>query len=332
VLFGKLDKPAEPAVKRRRDGLLARSAKVTDRADARALLAESAKDIDDAMAIHQRLFGPQGRYIAFLGEASDACEGSDDDMCFTNEMRSRCVPETRLSHSGWLDEVTDAMHAEQRYIELISRRMSGIGANFADQDHVDYIRNQIEGQEITAANRIVQEVHFWSVSMRNFADYCVEEPEPSTYTEPEAPQADAERCTKSAKAYQVKAELTAGTTAAGESYKVALKANCDEAKLEGSITMIPFVQAFGQIGYAAKSGETTVVIGGKAKVDGKVVTADFQSGVYVKFDEKGEFHDVGWRFGPTVTGTSSMVEYQTKDTQDLSFIEGIRYLKEGMPD
>ena len=317
---------------RRRDGLLARAAKVTDRADARSLAAESAKDIDDAMAVHQRLFGPQGRYIEFLGEASDACAASDDDMCFTNEMRSRCVPETRLSHSAWLDEVTDAMHAEQRYIELISRRMSGIGANFGDQDHVDYVLNQIEGQEITAANRIVQEAHFWSVSMRNFADYCVEEPEPSTSTEPEAPQAAGERCTKSAKAYVVKAELTAGTTAAGNSYKVGLKANCDEVKLEGSVSPLPFIQAFSSIGYAAKSGETTVVIGGKAKVDGKVATADFQSGVYVKFDEKGDFHDVGWRFGPTLTGTSSMVEYQTKDTQDLSFIEGIRYLREGMPD
>jgi tetratricopeptide (TPR) repeat protein len=330
-LFDKLDKPADPTVKRRRAGLLSRSAKVTGSAPAHALLDAVSKDIDDAMKEHERLFGPQGRYIQYLQEASDACSASSDDKCFTNEMRARCVPETRLRHSAWLDEVTEAYRLEGRYIELISRRMSGIGANIADEDHVLYVLNQIEDQEITAATRIVQEANFWAVAMRSHADYCVEEMDPPTPAEPPTPEAEGERCTKSAKAYSVKAELTSGTTAAGNSYKVGVKMNCDEAKIEGSVSPLPFIHAFASAGYAAKSGETTVVIGGKAKVDGKVVSGDFQSGVYVKFDH-GEFHDVGWRFGPSVSATSSMVEYTTKDTTDLSFIEGIRYLKEGMPD
>jgi hypothetical protein len=325
-LFGKLDKPADPAVKRRRDGLLARTSKVSNSSVPSALLQQSSKSIDDAMAEHQKLFGPQGRYIEFLEKAADACSGSEDDMCFTNEMRSRCVPATRLAHSAWLDEVTEAIHAEERRIEVISRRMSGIAANFADADHVNFVLNQIEGHEISAASGIVHEAHFWTVSVRGFADHCVEPVEPSSASEPDAPHAAGNPCPPAVKALAWKAKLHAGTTAGGSPYEVGVKINCEEIEAEGSVNPLPFIHAFGSINYSAKSGETTLVIGGKAKAGGTIVEGDFQSGIYIKVDSKGDFQDVGWRIGPTIAATSSLVEYSANDTEDLSFVEGVKYM------
>ena len=331
-LLALLDKDADPAVKRRRDGLMARAMDVADAPEPQALFERAAEAIDAASAVHEDMFGSEGRLNGFTEDAADVCQGvPDSDACFTNEMRSRCRPAMNIAHSAWLDHVTEAYRAEPQRIELISRRMSAIGANFADPDQLQYVLASIEGDEIAAANLVVQQAYSWTVALRGFADYCVESPEPNTQPVPAKPQATGYNCPPELKALAVKAELVAGETEAGDAYALGIKVNCEEVETEGSITTLPFVNAFGSVNYSAKSGETTLVIGGKLAAGGTPVQGDFQSGVYVKFGSKGQFADVGWRIGPTIAAGTSLAEYSASDTMDLSFVEGVKYLSSADP-
>jgi hypothetical protein len=331
-LLALLDKDADPAVKRRRDGLMARAMEVSTAPEPEALFERAADAIDAAQAVHEDMFGTQGRINGFTEAASEACQGvPGSDTCFTNEMRSRCRPAMNTAHSAWLDHVTEAYRAEQQRIELISRRMSAIGANFADPDHLQYVLASIEGDEIAAANMVVQQAASWTIALRGVADYCVESPQPTSQPAPDKPQATGYNCPPELKALAVKAELAAGVTEAGDSYALGIKVNCEEVETEGSITTLPFINAFGSVNYSAKSGETTLAIGGKFAMGGTPVQGDFQSGVYVKLGSKGQVSDVGWRIGPTIAAGTSLAEYSAGDTMDLSFVEGVKYLSSADP-
>ena len=124
-------------------------------------------------------------------------------------------------------------------------------------------------------------------------------------------------------------QLAGGVTAGGSPYGIGVKANCDEVEAEGSLEVMPWINAFAAVNHAPKSGQTTVVIGGRASVGGGPLEASFTSAAYVKVDAQGNIEDVGWRVGPSGGASTALVEYQADDLIDISFMPGPSHTPSG---
>jgi hypothetical protein len=139
------------------------------------------------------------------------------------------------------------------------------------------------------------------------------------------PERAVDPCPEQLQRINFSSNLALGETDAGDSVGLGVSVNCSDITVQGSVGVLPFISAFGSVGYAPKSGETTLVLGGNFQVGPGPLQGSFQSGVYLKFDASGHFQDAGWRLGPGMSAGTENVSYQPSDTMDLSFVEGLRY-------
>lgn len=209
--------------------------------------------------------------------ARQVCQGSSDPDCFPREMRARCIPRTRQYHQQWLDEITEAYAAGQRFHGTLTKRMSGIAANFKSPDHYELAMLEIETLEFAQFGSLLQSASYWTQQVKLHQDYCVESPEPPGQTETgKAEPEGSGPCPPLLKAINAVIELGPAT----------LKANCDEVSLEGSLGS-GWISGFGEVTYDARGNTITVVVGSKGSVGVPGVKGEFKSGVYVRVEPGG---------------------------------------------
>jgi hypothetical protein len=248
--------------------------------------------------------------------ARNVCAGSTEpwEVCWPREITSRCRPALRTAHQTWLDQIQDSYDAAQTYFRALSKRMSGYAANLADEDAYAQALLQITELERSTFALIEQPALFWTINVGIYKADCVDQPEetttaPTAAAAPDGPGA----CAAGLKSISVVAEL--GPTK--------VKINCEKVTQSIKWEVIPWLQAFAEVGYEQRSGKLTVMVGSKGELPLGTAKGAFKSGIYLTADRNG-IKDVGWRVGPSLTVSSGPYEFQAvKDEMDLSFVGGL---------
>ena len=314
---------APPAVRRARQGLSAKVVAVSQERAVTSLRDQAQEALLEAADERRRMFNATGgtEYERFFDEASEACEDADDySACFQEEISTRCVPATKLAHSGWGNAMAKAMSASRSQHELQSRRKSSIAAHFSDPDEHEVAMLSIELDEISLASGLVQEIEYWTDALRD-QDHCVDPSRARGRRDAGGRSRAGNPCPPELKRLNVKMTLSDGLTAGGSPYEIGVKANCEEIEGEGSVEVLPWIKAFASVNHA-KSGTTTIVVGGKATISVPGAEAGFTSAAFVKVDAQGRFEDAGWRFGPSGGASTGIAEYGAEDMVDLKLRAG----------
>jgi tetratricopeptide (TPR) repeat protein len=245
-------------------------------------------------------------------KAWDACAGSQDPNCWIKEMNRTCRPKLNIAHQAYVDELAELQDLGDNLLTVWSKRMSGIAANFIDEEAHRKALLHIEGIEMGIYAGIVQSAQAWTHYESLYETECVE-PLPNDVVNPPeaAPGAVSPgNCPSGLKAISVKATL--GPTS--------LKVNCERMEQSFSSEIVPLLHVFVDVKFDFRSGNISVWAGvkGGGKV-GNVVDAGFKSGWYVKVNQQGDLVDTGWRVGPSAKVVSGGAEFSAyKDEIDLS--------------
>lgn len=258
----------------------------------------------------------ESRFRQLKEESSAACIGVKDPECPRREMRARCIPELRLKHQVWVDQVSDVWRAADARHRLFSKKVSALGAHLSGPQATALIRTIIEEHEHDMYFSARSSVIGWTVPLHASQDDCVAQPE--TAPTPEAgTAAGSETCSPFVKPINGVAKLDDFT----------LKVSCEGVELGGSLAAAPWLAGFAEAGYDVKSGKMTIFTGAQLEVDSlQVVKGAFKSGIYLTVSRDG-IEDIGWRTGPSATAGAGPVEFALyKDEIDMSFIGAFDHL------
>lgn len=253
------------------------------------------------------------RYQDFTATAEADCEGSPDyRACFTGRMREQCRPALRIAHQTWLDQTMDTWRAADALQRAFSRRVSGYAANLADPDAFALALLAVKENEQALYGAIHGLAVGWTAGVDIFQDYCVTPDEPDTVLALEpGGEAGGESCGPLLNAMRGVFELGPAK----------LKISCEKVSLSGKWEAAPWLQAFAEVGFSAKTGKVTVFAGSKGEISALgVAKGAFRSGIYLTAGDRG-IEDVGWRVGPSASVGKGPVEFEVyKDEIDMSFV------------
>ncbi|NYJ00715.1 tetratricopeptide (TPR) repeat protein [Nocardioides thalensis] len=254
-----------------------------------------------------------GTFAVLAKDASDLCAGRPDfSACYEAEMNRTCRPALTQAHHQWVQDIDALQEAGDHWLEVESKRMSGIAANILDEEAHRIAMLAIEAQEQEIYAVLVQWARDWTRWEKVNERLCVTPLEAEVETSPDAATADAPDCLESGRN---KLSLIAklGPTK--------LKINCEKVEQQLSVEVLPLLNVFVDVIYDFKTGRLTVFAGSKGAGKLGPVEAGFKSGIYLTSDSQGQITDVGWRVGPTVKATGGNAEFTVyKDEIDLSFL------------
>lgn len=274
--------------------------------------------LDELTETHDAFWMPStstepGTFAVLSGEARDLCVGRPDySACYEQEMNRTCRPALTQAHNQWVQDLDALQEAGDRWLEVESKRMSGIAANILDEEAHRIAMLAIEAQEQEIYAILVQWAREWTRWEKVNDRLCVSPLETEVEASPDAAGADAPDCLESGRN---KLSLIAmlGPTK--------LKINCEKVEQQWSQQVLPLLNVFVDVIYDFRTGRLTVFAGSKGAVKLGPVEAGFKSGIYLTSDSQGQITDVGWRVGPTVKAAGGNAEFTVyKDEIDLSFV------------
>ena len=250
------------------------------------------------------------KYTQFLQESDQICTGSNDPNCFDDQMTARCKPATNMAHQAWLDHMDAGYAAAKDYYAALSRRISGLAANFADPNAYGLAMLMIQREEINAMIEVVDPAKAWTQYAKIHQRDCIDPvedtpPAPPVATAPDGPGG----CP----------DLLKPITAIFEAGPAKVKITCEQIKVEISSSVTPWIKAFAEVAYKFKGEQFTLVTGAKAELQAGVSKGSFKSGLYTVVDSHG-IRDVGWRVGPSFDVSNGAVQFTAKDEIDISIV------------
>ncbi|MCW3016636.1 MAG: putative transcriptional regulator, partial [Solirubrobacterales bacterium] len=311
-----LDATSTPAEQRRRRAIFSRIHTAHTDADLTAMQQRVDQLSNLALKTTYDFWGNADqpyRYDDFTKVAEADCDASPEYRCFERRMREQCRPALRIAHQTWLDQTMDTWRAADALHRAFSKRVSGYAANLSDPDAFALALLAIKEDEQALYGAIHGLAVAWTAEVDIHQDYCVTPDEPDALPSPEqgGEEASGDSCSPALNAMRGVFELGPAK----------LKIACEKVSLSGKWEAAPWLQAFAEISYSAKTGKVTIFAGSKGEVDSlKVVKGAFKSGIYITAGNKG-IEDVGWRVGPSATVGKGPVEFEVfKDEIDMSFV------------